>query len=228
MVLVDDAYRRDDAVGAITGTIPSGATAGQTYTVTITGASATYLSNLVTVNPGAGATLTVAITYKVGDVYPYTSDIAPNFGDGVLNILDLIQELFAVNNISAASNRRYVRTALTAWISSRRTPPLSRGGDGVLDIRDLILELFRVNNLDPARPLRVSMGGALPWAACATAGSSGSSISPTEVSRRSAGGSPKASGRRSMRAGAGASPEQSSTTGERGSSLPGSARPKAF
>jgi hypothetical protein len=61
----------------------------------------------------------------------------------------------------------------------------TRGGDGALDIRDLILELFRVNNLDMARPVRASMGGALPWAACASS-SSGNSISPTEVSRSTA------------------------------------------
>jgi hypothetical protein len=58
----------------------------------------------------------------------------------------------------------------------------ARGGDGSLDIRDLILELFRANNLDPSRPVRTSLGGALPWAACASA-SSGSFISPTEVTR---------------------------------------------
>jgi hypothetical protein len=59
----------------------------------------------------------------------------------------------------------------------------TRGGDGILDIRDLILELFRVNNLDLARPVRASLGGALPWAACVS-GSSGNSTSPTEVNRR--------------------------------------------
>ncbi len=156
------------AVGAITGTIPSGATAGQTYTVTITGASATYLSNLVTVNPGAGATLTVAITYKVGDVYPYTSDVAPNFGDGALDIRDLIQELFAVNSIPgyrpAACSDRF--DAMDLYPADAGT---TRGGDGSLDIRDLILELFRVNNLDLARPVRASRGGV-----CASSGSAGS------------------------------------------------------
>jgi hypothetical protein len=124
------------------------------------------------------------VTYLVGDVAPYTSDVAPNFGDGVLNILDLIQELFAVNNVpdfkpGTCSDRFDTMDLYPADTAS------TRGGDGILDIRDLILELFRVNNLDPARPLRTTMGGALPWAACAGA-SSGNSISPTEVSRRSA------------------------------------------
>jgi hypothetical protein len=60
-----------------------------------------------------------------------------------------------------------------------------RGGDGVLNILDLIRELFRVTNLDMDRPVRTSLGGALPWAGCA-GGSSGNSISPTEVARRTA------------------------------------------
>ncbi len=155
------------AVGVITGTIPSGATTGQTYTVAITGASATYLSNLVTVGAGASATLTVAITYKVGDVYPYTSDVAPNFGDSALDIRDLIQELFAVNSIPgyrpAACSDRF--DAMDLYPADAGT---TRGGDGSLDIRDLILELFRVNNLDLARPVRASRGGV-----CSSSGTAG-------------------------------------------------------
>ena len=115
---------------------------------------------------------------------PPFSDTSPAFGDGVLNILDLIQELFAVNNVPGfkpgTCSDRF--DAMDLFPADTAT---TRGGDGMLDIRDLILELFRVNNLDPARPIRASMGGALPWAACAGA-SSGNSISPTEVNRRSA------------------------------------------
>ena len=106
------------------------------------------------------------VTYLTGDVAPYTSDVAPNFGDGVLNILDLIQELFAVNNVpgfkpGTCSDRL---DAMDLFPADTAT---TRGGDGALDIRDLILELFRVNNLDPARPLRISLGGK-----CASGGSS--------------------------------------------------------
>jgi hypothetical protein len=123
-------------------------------------------------------------TYLVGDVAPYTSDWVPNLGDGALNILDLIQELFAVNSVpgfrpAACSDRFDAMDLYPADTAS------ARGGDGVLDIRDLILELFRVNNLDMSRPVRASMGGALPWAAC-TGGSSGNSIGATDVSRRPA------------------------------------------
>jgi hypothetical protein len=122
----------------------------------------------VTVNTGASATLTVAITYKVGDVYPYTTDVAPNFGDGLLDIRDLIQELFAVNSIPgyrpAACSDRF--DAMDLYPADTGT---TRGGDNSLDIRDLILELFRVNNLDLARPVRASRGGV-----CASSGTAGS------------------------------------------------------
>ncbi len=103
-------------------------------------------------------------SYLVGDVYPYNSDIAPNFGDGNLNVLDLIQVLFAVNNLPSfrptACSDRF--DAMDLYPADTGT---TRGGDGILDIRDLILELFRVNNLDLARPIRTTRGGVCPTAA---------------------------------------------------------------
>jgi hypothetical protein len=122
----------------------------------------------------------------VGDVAPYGTDKAGTFGDGILNILDLIQELFAVNSVPgfrpATCSDRF--DAMDLYPADTTTV---RGGDGVLDIRDLILELFRVNNLDLSRPVRVSLGGV-----CAS-GSSGNSMSPTGVSRNSA-ASPRSTG----------------------------------
>jgi hypothetical protein len=147
----------------------------------------------VAANPGAQRTGTITIAgqtftvtqaasptpgYLVGDVAPYMSDTEPNFGDGAVNILDLIQELFGVDNIPgfrpAACSDRY--DAMDTYPPDTAT---TRGGDGVLDVRDLTLELFRVNNLNLSRPIRTSLGGVCR-------GSSGNSMSPTEVSRRSA------------------------------------------
>ena len=155
-----------------------------TYSGSVVGTGAATVTLNVAANAGgartgtvsiAGVTVTVnqanaAYSYLVGDVAPYTSDTAPNFGDGALNILDVIQELFAVNNVpgfrpAACSDRFDAMDLYPADTAS------GRGGDGVLDIRDLILELFRSNNLDTSRPVRASMGGALPWAACAGASS---------------------------------------------------------
>jgi hypothetical protein len=158
------------AIGVVGGTIPASAVSGQSYTVAITGASAAGGGGVspIAVGAGANATLTAAIAYKVGDVYPYTSDTAPNFGDATMNILDLIQELFAVNNIPgfrpAACSDRF--DAMDLYPVDAGT---TRGGDGVLEIRDLIRELFRVNNLDLDRPVRASRGGACAFSGIAAA-----------------------------------------------------------
>jgi hypothetical protein len=97
-------------------------------------------------------------TYLVGDVAPFTSDTAPNFGDGKIDVLDLTQVLFAVNNVPgsrpAACSDRF--DAMDLYPVDTVS---SRGGDGVLDILDLIRELLRVNNLDLDRPVRVTQGG---------------------------------------------------------------------
>jgi streptogramin lyase len=144
-------------LGNVTGTLPAGSAAGNSYTIQIYGAGAAQGNSAYSITFGGAATLTVADTYLVGDVYPFTSDCAPNFGDGVINILDLTAVLFAVDNIpgyapAAGSDR---------WDAMDLYPPDTptvRGGDGVLDIRDLVLELFRANNLDLARPVRTSRG----------------------------------------------------------------------
>jgi len=117
------------------------------------------------VAPGSSVNLVVstgsAVAYKVGDVFPYTSDTAPNFGDGNLTIRDLIQVLFAVNKVP-----RFRPAACSDRFDAMDLYPLdagsTRGGDGALDIRDLIRELFRVNNLDMDRPVRASRGGVCP------------------------------------------------------------------
>jgi len=146
-------------VGSITGTLPGTSVVGNTYSIQITGASASQGSTVYTLTGGSAGTLSVVQhTYLEGDVAPYTSDTAPSFGDGNLNILDLVQVLFAVNNVPgfrpAACSDRF--DAMDLYPADAAT---TRGGDGVLDIRDLILELFRVNNLDLDRPQRASRNG---------------------------------------------------------------------
>ena len=128
------------------------------------------------VSAGTSGTVNVAITYKVGDLAPYTADAAPSFGDGNLNILDLIQVLFAVTNVPgfqpAACSDRF--DAMDVYPVDTAT---TRGGDGVLNILDLIRELFRVTNLDLDRPVRTTRGGV-----CA-AGSSRAAASVAQASR---------------------------------------------
>ncbi len=148
-----------------------------TVTVTVSATAPSQVTNQASVSGGGGSVAGtedftiiaqhLAVAYTVGDVYPYASDSASNFGDAALDIRDLIQELFAVNSIpgyrpSACSDRF---DAMDLYPPDTGT---ARGGDGSLDIRDLILELFRVNNLDPARPVRASRGGV-----CTSSGTAG-------------------------------------------------------
>ena len=98
-------------------------------------------------------------TYLVGDVAPPNgSDTAPIFGNGLLDIQDLIQEFYAVNKVPG-----YVPAACSDRFDAADVFSLDtatgRGGDGVLDIQDLIHEFFRVNNVDTTRPVRASLGG---------------------------------------------------------------------
>ena len=100
----------------------------------------------------------VPFTYLVGDVSPYSSDTAPNFGDAVIDEADLTQILFAVNNVPgfrpvACSDRFDAMDVYPVDSGS------SRGGDGVLDVRDLVREWSRARNLDLDRPVRPSRGG---------------------------------------------------------------------
>ncbi len=77
--------------------VPASAVVGQTYTLQVTGPGGALNSTSISLSPGPNGTLTVAIlTYLVGDVFPFTGDTAPAFGDGVLNTLDLITQLRAV------------------------------------------------------------------------------------------------------------------------------------
>jgi hypothetical protein len=170
----------NSVLGLVTGTLPASAAIGQTYAVAVTGATGALNSAAVALSAGAGGVLTVTNVYMAGDVAPEPSDSAPNFGDGVLDIRDLIQELFAVNDIpgfkpAACSDRLDAMDLYPADTAS------ARGGDGVLDIRDLIVGLFRVNNLDLNRPVRYSRG-----CAAAATGSSENSEAPTAELRATA------------------------------------------
>jgi hypothetical protein len=145
-------------LGYISGTLPANSTGGTSYSIQLTGAGGALGTTSYNINLGAPAVLAVQYTYLVGDVYPFISDAAPNFGDGALNVLDLVQELFAVNSVPGF-RPDLCTDRFDAMDLYPADTPTSRGGDGVLDINDLVLEFFRVNNLDLSRPVRVSRGG---------------------------------------------------------------------
>jgi hypothetical protein len=147
----------DGVVATLTVTVNAGAALGNRVLTLQNVTASDPNANAISITPVNGA-VNVAQTYLVGDVSPYTSNTAPNFGSGSLNILDLIQLLFAVNNIPgykpAACSDRF--DAMDTYPPDTAT---TRGGDGVLNIFDLITELFRVNNIDTSRPVRPSLGG---------------------------------------------------------------------
>ena len=145
-------------LGVVTGTAPPNAAIGQTYSVSITGADAGLNGADVPVRAGPNGTLTIATIYLVGDVDPHASDAAPNFGNGRLDIYDLIQVLFAVDNVPGFSPAPCSDRFDAMDLYPVDTPAV-RGGNGRVDIYDLIQELFRVNALDSARPVRASLGG---------------------------------------------------------------------
>ncbi len=142
------------AVSGVTGSSPneflrvSGANIAR---VTITGDPNGTSFSLDDVSSGA------TLSYLVGDAFPYTADSVGNFGDGILNTLDLIAALRAIVNIPgylpAACSDRF--DAMDAFPVDT---PTQRGGDGLLNTLDLIETLRRATNIDISRPTRVSRG----------------------------------------------------------------------
>jgi hypothetical protein len=156
-------------LGTLIVPVPASAVVGQTYTLQITGPSGALNGTSTSLGPGTNGTLTVAIlTYLVGDVYPYTSDTAPDFGlgTGVLNTLDLISQLRAVTglpgDVPATCSDRF--DAMDTYpVDGSNYPTILKGrpgGDGVLNTLDLLEELKRVTSIDLSRPSRTQRGPA--------------------------------------------------------------------
>jgi hypothetical protein len=101
-------------------------------------------------------------TYLVSDVFPYTGDSIGNFGDGLINTLDLITVLRAVTNIGAVPATCSDR--FDAMDSFPLDTATTRGGDGVLNTLDLVETLKRATNIDTSRPTRASRGLVCPSA----------------------------------------------------------------
>ena len=152
----------DGVVANLSVTVPGTAVLGSTILLTLANVAATTAGALnvapvsVTLTPANGTiTVQVVSTYLVGDVAPFTTNTVGGFGDGVLDIQDLIQEFFAVNNVSTPPT---CSDRFDAMDTSPADSGTTRGGNGMLDIQDLILEFFRVNNVDQSRPTRASRG----------------------------------------------------------------------
>jgi hypothetical protein len=112
---------------------------------------------LVLLAAGPPVSEPVLVSYLVGDVYPYTSDIAGSFGSGLLDTLDLISALRAVTDlpgtVPASCSDRF-----DAMDSFPVDTPTQRGGDGLLNTLDLVETLRRITNIDTSRPTRTPRG----------------------------------------------------------------------
>ncbi len=145
--------------------VPASAVVGQTYTLQVTGPGGSLNSTSISLSPGPNGTLTVAIlTYLVGDVFPFTGDTAPAFGDNVLNTLDLITQLRAVagqpGQRPPSCSDRY--DAMDTYpVDGSNDPNILAGrpgGDGALNTLDLLTNLRRVTDIDLSRPTRTQRG----------------------------------------------------------------------
>ncbi len=147
---------------AVTVNVASNAAGSVTNSATVSGGG-----EVNTANDTANDPTTIAAPYLVGDVFPYTNDTVGNFGDGLINTLDLIATLRAVTNlpgfVPAAYSDRF--DAMDAYPTDTTT---TRGGDALLNTLDLIETLRRATNIDTSRPTRTSRG--LPCPSAAPAG----------------------------------------------------------
>jgi len=156
-------------LGDVKVSVPAGATYAQTYALRVTMASGNLGTTGVVLAPGADAALTVTgSAYLVGDVFPLISAVGDQngdgsyleggeFGDGGINILDLLWALRAVTNIPgfrpAACTDRF--DAIDSYPADTAS---TRGGDGALTILDLVTTLRRATGVDSNRPRRVPRG----------------------------------------------------------------------
>lgn len=165
--------------------LPTNSSVRQTYSVGVLASTATSSGKAAAIAAGNPVTVLVSGTYPVGDVFPTGADLNGNgnsddsgeFGDGVVNNLDLIAALRAVTNVpghvpGACSDRYDAMDSAPADTASQR------GGNGALDTLDLMRTLRRVTGVDTSRPSRTPRGhtcpaGATPAASVVTPSASG-------------------------------------------------------
>jgi hypothetical protein len=153
-------------LGTVQVTIPAGAQIGQSYTVTITGASGSSAGTPVSLGAGANANILLSNNYLVGDVYPYTTtdadggNSAGEFGYGNLTTYGTLDLIYTLRQ--AVETPGYTVPSTCDRFDAMDSYPLdtsnTRGGNGVVDNLDLIETLARVTNIDASRPTRGTRG----------------------------------------------------------------------
>ena len=144
-------------LGSLQIPIPATAAVGQTYTVQVTAAGAAQNNAAIPLIAGADGTVSIALTYLVGDTFPSTSDVVGHFGDGAVNTLDLLEILrMSTNTLQNPPKPCTDRfDAMDVWPLDTPTVP---GGDKIINTLDLLATLRRSVNVDTTRPVRVPRG----------------------------------------------------------------------
>lgn len=149
----------DGPVATLTIQVAANAALGS-VPLTITNVAATSANATAVALTGANGGVNVSNTYMVGDVYTYTGDTLGTFGNGRLDLNDLIIMLYAVTNAPG-----YKPAACSDRFDAMDTYPPDtdtvRGGDGKINLNDLILELYRVTHAPgyTVIPTRSPLGG---------------------------------------------------------------------
>ncbi len=147
-------------LGTVQVTIPATALIGQSYTITVTGATGSSASTPVSLGAGANATLLLSNNYLVGDVYPYTGNSAGQFGTGNLTTYGTLDLIYALRQ--SVNTPGFTIPTCTDRYDAMDSFPVdtgsTRGGNGVIDNLDLIETLRRTTNIDTSRPTRGTRG----------------------------------------------------------------------
>jgi hypothetical protein len=162
----------DGVVSTVTAQPTAVPTAAGVYTLTLLnlmGTSAGANNTAATAIPltiGAGANDPKATgivdlfeTYLVGDSFPSTGDNLGSFGDGKVDVNDVVQVLFTVDSVPGYSVAKCT-DRFDAMDSAPLDTATTRGGNGVVDVNDVVATLFRVDSVPGylIHPVRVSLG----------------------------------------------------------------------
>ncbi|GEM_PF-230859 len=150
-------------LGTVQVPIPAGASIGQTYSVSITGANGSSAGTPVALTAGANGTILLSTNYLVGDVFPYTGNSVGSFGvgngsnygaNGTLDLIYTLRQVVATPGFTIAS----CTDRFDAMDSFPADTLNTRGGNGVVDNLDLIQTLNYVNGVVTPIPTRATRG----------------------------------------------------------------------
>jgi len=148
-------------LGDVIVTIPGAAAIGQSYTASVTAASGGSGNNTIPLTPGGPSVVSLNAAYLVSDPFPVTSDTVGGFGDGKIDILDLLYTLRAITNVVVVAPCSDLFDAMDSFPVDTTT---GRGGDGILNTLDLLETLRRVAKTDRSTPMRAARGLTCPSA----------------------------------------------------------------